>query len=61
MDDINPNPATEPPESRLVWHALPFDPATNFSLLGWILNKFMQGRKPEKTLDFNLDSRPSGS
>lgn len=36
------------------WRALPFDAATNFSLLGWIIDKFKKERKTEANIDLRL-------
>ena len=41
--------------SDLNWRELPFDAATNFSLLGWILDKFTKGKKAEENIDLRLD------
>jgi hypothetical protein len=37
------------------WWKLPFDSTTNFSILGWLLDKFRGRRSEEKTVDMNLE------
>ena len=38
------------------WRSLPFDAVTNFSLLGWILDKLRKGEKTEEKIDLRLDA-----
>lgn len=52
MNDKNGHSATEPNAPQPDWPDPPFDAATNFSLLGWILDKILPGRKSEKKVDF---------
>lgn len=55
MNDKIPEAATETNTSQLKWRELPFDAATNFSLLGWLLDKFFKEKKSEEKIDLRLD------
>jgi len=34
---------------------IPFDATTNFSLLGWLWDRFNKAKSSKKLIDFNLD------
>jgi len=37
------------------WWLLPFDATTNFSLLGWFLDKFKKGPDSKENVDLTLE------
>jgi hypothetical protein len=37
------------------WRRLPFDATTNFSLLGWILDKFKKRPDTKESVDLTLE------
>ena len=39
------------------WSALPFDAATNFSLLGWVMDKLIEGGKRQAKIDLRIDDQ----
>jgi hypothetical protein len=55
MDEPKDNFRAEAKASRQIWRELPFDAATNFSLLGWLLGKFSRGNKAEEKIDLTLE------
>lgn len=54
MDDPKENFPAEAKESKQIWRNLPFDAATNFSLLGWLLGKISSAKKSEEKIDLTL-------
>lgn len=50
-NENNPKPSELPQPD---WQDLPFDDTTNFSILGWLLDKFGRGKDPRKSVDFTL-------
>lgn len=40
---------------RYDWRDHRFDPTTNFSLLGWLLDRVTSANSSEKQVDFTLD------
>ena len=44
---------TEKPEAS--WPELPFDETTNFSILGWVLDKLRRRKGSEKEVNFTLE------
>lgn len=37
------------------WQETPFDATTNFSILGWVLDKLGLRKRSEKAVDFTLE------
>jgi len=48
----NPKPSELPQPDR---QDLPFDDTTNFSILGWLLEKWNKGKNSNQEVDFKLE------
>jgi len=54
-DTQNKKNEVEPPYQK--WWYPPFDATTNFSLLGWLLDKLTFKNTSEKKVDFKLENK----
>ena len=55
MDEKNENIASPAGTPQPPWRQLPFDDTTNFSILGWLLDRFAKGKTFKKAIDFKLE------
>jgi hypothetical protein len=51
-NDKNTDPG-QAPDQR--WPDVAFDATTNFSMLGWVLDKLTRRNRSKKTVDFSLE------
>lgn len=56
MEDNRINHATQADTDKPAWRDLPFDATTNFSIMGWILDRLGKGRRSAATVDLRLEA-----
>jgi hypothetical protein len=55
VDEKNENKLLHSEKLPPPWQELPFDTTTNFSLLGWLMDKLSKRKSSKKEVDFTLE------
>jgi hypothetical protein len=56
MEEDRNNHEAQADTDKPAWRDLPFDATTNFSIMGWILDRLGKGRRSAATVDLRLEA-----